>query len=788
MSFPVPKHLFFTLLVAFISGAPSSYADPHRSWSVVGGDEKRTHFSKLDQIHRGNVDQLEVAWIYRSGDLLADDNEYWGGSTIQANPIVVEDWLYTTTPTLDVVALEAATGELIWRYTPWKDKIGGGYNRGVAYWSSEDGADRRLFYTVGNELICLDAWTGKPVISFAEKGRRSMAKGLIPEHEERGGVVSPASPVIFENLVVVAGMGDWRVPGNVSAYDVMTGKRVWIFHNIPHPGEVGHDSWGDPDYWLHGFGANSWGGLSLDSEHEMVYFPVGQAKPDLHRPNPGDHLFGNSIVAVDARTGAYRWHFQEIRHDLWDMEPPGPPVLFDLEINGEVVPGLALTSKTGFTWLFNRVTGENYTQYELKEVPPSELTTEYASPVQPWVTWPEPFSRTYLKADEYSTISPEAEAFSKQRMAEADLGWLTPPNTRGILYYGVHGGAQWPGPAYDPERKMLYINANQTAWFVRMREVVASHRGAEIYSNNCMECHGWNRGGVADAPALTELNAVFDTVDSLESHLRERVNEKEGYPDLASDEFLELSEFLMDSIPDQLSHPGARLYNQGGCVECHGARRQGAGTPDRPSLLDLAPRYPEKEELKRVIREGKGAMAGNTGYTDEELTKLANFLLDIPMEPGPDDLEGPRYSTDRFERFLDSEGYPATKPPWGILNAISMETGEIQWKVPLGEFDALTARGIAPTGTENFGAPIVTQGGILFIAATMDEKIRAFDLDTGEILWEHKLPAGGYATPSTYEVNGRQYVIIPCGGGGKPGTPSGDAFVAFTLPDSYAGK
>ncbi len=778
-----PRFHFVTLVL--LAGLTLS-ADPHRSWSVVGGDEKVTHYSTLDQINRDNVEELEVAWIYRSGDLLADDNEYWGGSTIQSNPIIVEGWLFTTTPTLDVVALDAATGGEIWRYTPWKGKIGGGYNRGLAYWSSEDGADRRLYYTVGNELICLDPWTGKPVFSFGERGRRSMAKGLIPEHEARGGVVSPAAPAIYKDLVIVAGMGDWRVPGNVSAYDAITGDRVWIFHNIPHPGEVGYDSWGDPDYWRDGFGANAWGGLSVDTENGMVYFPIGQAKPDLHRPNPGDHLFGNSVVALDAATGAYRWHFQEIRHDLWDMEPPCPPVLFDLDINGETVPGMALTSKTGFTWLFNRITGENYTEYELRPVPSSDLTTEYASPVQPWVTWPEPFSRIDVKPDEYSNISPEAEAFSKRRLAEADLGWLTPPNTKGIIYYGVHGGAEWPGPAYDPERKLLFINSNQTPWFVKMREVVASHEGSQLYSNHCVSCHGWNRGGVADNPALTDLNQRYDSVGILESILRARVGEHDDYPELDNRAILEVSEFLMDAIPDQLNHPGARLYAQGGCVECHGGRREGGGTPDRPSLKNLGPKYPEIAELKRVIREGTGAMVGNTGFSDDELTKLANFLLGIPMEPGPEDLEGPRYSTDRFERFLDPDGYPATRPPWGTLNAISMETGKIVWKVPLGEFSELTARGIPPTGTENFGGPVVTSGGLLFIGATMDEKFRAFDSDTGAILWEYQLPSGGYATPSTYEVDGRQYIVIPCGGGGKPGTKSGDAFVAFALPSTFA--
>lgn len=757
--------------------APQLDGVQYTQWQVVGGDPGVTHYSRLDQINRSNVNRLEVAWTFRTGDVMDDQNEYWGGSTIQANPIVVDGVLYATTPSLEVIALDAASGEQIWRFSPWEGRAeGGGYNRGVAYWAA--GEDRRIYYAVKNELLCLNAKTGEWVTSFGDGGRQSMAEGLYPPHEARGGVISAGAPVIFEDLVIVGGMGEWRVPGNVSAYDARTGVRKWVFHNIPFPGETGYDTWGDSTYYREGFGANCWGGLSVDPANGMVFFATGQAKPDLHRPNnPGDHLFGNSVVALDARSGEYRWHFQELHHDLWDLDLPCAPMLIDLEVDGKWVPGLAQLSKTGNTFLFHRLTGEIYTQYEERPVPPSELIGEHASPTQPWVTWPEPFTRQVVKMEDHTQISDSAAAYAQARLAEVHLAWMTPPSLKGNIYYGIHGGAEWPGGAFDPEMQYLYINANQTPWFVRMRQVAEGHRGAQLYAElQCSNCHGWNRGGVGDMPALTEIHQRYGRVSDLVSVIQSSSALIPAHGAMQAAEVQEIAEFLMDSLPPA-SHPGASLYAQGKCIECHGAQREGMGV--FPALTDLNEKYDDIEAVKDLIQKGKNTMPGFAGFSEEELTRLSQFLLDIEAEGAAD--QGPRYQTDRFERFLDQEGYPATRPPWGTMNAIDLRSGKIAWQVPLGEFEALTRRGIPPTGTENFGGPVVTAGGLVFIAATMDEKIRAFDKATGEILWEHALPAGGYTTPSTYEVDGKQYLVIPCGGGGKPATPSGDYFVAFAL-------
>ena len=348
------------------------------------------------------------------------------------------------------------------------------------------------------------------------------------------------------------------------------------------------------------------------------------------------------------------------------MDLPCAPMLIDLEVDGKVIPGLAQLSKTGNTYLFNRLTGEAFTKFEEKEVPPSKLEGEHASPTQPWVTWPEPFSRQYVKEDEFSVISGDAADYSREKLAEAEIGWMIPPSLEGNIYYGVHGGAEWPGGAFDPEMQYLFINANQTPWYIKMRRESPVHSGSHLYAvKQCSSCHGWNRGGFENNPALTDLNQRFPSVNAVVNTLEKRLNGQEEYPELEAWEIQELAEFLMDSIPTPNIHPGSSLYSNGTCVECHGGRREGMGII--PALTDLSSKYTEISEVKAVIKNGRNAMPGNPAMTDKELSLLAKFLMNIPVEEDHLQHQGPIYQTDRFERFLDAEGYPATRPPWGTL-------------------------------------------------------------------------------------------------------------------------
>jgi quinoprotein glucose dehydrogenase len=686
--------------------------DAFRAWGTVGGDPGITHYSTLEQINKENVSQLEPAWRFNSGDVETDTAySFWAGSTIQSNPIIVDGVLYSTTPTVELVALDAKTGELIWRFNPWGWEGGAGRNRGVAFWT--DGIEERLFYCVETDLLSIDAKTGELDKGFGNDGRKNLGEHLPEEWQEKGGLVCPSAVSIYKNLVIVPGRSD-PIPGQIIAYDAITGERAWAFHLIPQPGEVGHDSWEDPLSYKKYGGCNSWSGIAVDTENEMVFVSTGEPV-GMYRPfNRGQHLFGNSVVAIDANTGEYKWHYQGVHHDLWDLDMSAPPMLVTLKRDGKDVPGLVQFSKTGNTFVFNRLTGELLSDVEERPVPSSELLGGSAYPTQPFVKSPEPFSRQIVTEDDYTTISEASTAYAKERLQNADLGWFVPPSLKGAMFYGIHGGAEWGGGAFDPENQYAYINSNNLAFYLQVQD--------------------------------------------------------------------------FNQLPD--AHPGEIVYAKNGCAKCHGT--SGTGITGTHVLIGLDKRYSDTDLIKEIVRNGKGDMPAFVDIGEESIDAVVEYLYhrdaieekkikqqisrEIPKDAKPD------YGISRFEMFIGPEGYPANKPPWGEMNAIDLRTGKIAWKVPLGEFDELTERGIPQTGAENFGGPLVTKGGLVFIAATKDECIRAFDKETGEELWKYKLPFGGYTTPSTYEVDGKQYLVIPCGGGGKPGTMPGDAFVSFALP------
>ncbi len=701
--YPATKLLIALLLLTLPAcREPEPEPAPFQSWAVTGGDPGITHYSELAQITPENVQNLQVAWTHTSGS----------PANVQCNPIVVGRTLYFTTGMQELVALDAATGEERWRYRPSFDRIErpefNHVNRGVAYWKK--GKEERIFYVAGSLINAVNARTGKAATSFGVEGIVDLNEG---RHFPPGrmGLTSSASPVIYENLVLI-GSSSWAAHANVSAYDAETGELQWAFNTIPHPGEVGYESYSDTTFWRTGAGVNVWGGLSVDEENGMVFFGTGQPKFDFYRPfNEGNHLFGNSVVALDAATGAHVWHYQVIHHDLWDMDVPCAPILSELTINGVKTPVAIQTTKTGNTFIFHRLTGALLSGAEERPAPPSLLYGEQASATQPFVTWPEPFSKQLVTDTDITTRTPEARTYALKKLQNADRDWYAPPSERGIIYYGLHGGGEWGGGAYDPEEEVLYVNANEIAWDIQMIDV-----------------NDPSRAGSGDM------------------------------------------------------HPGKQIYMQKGCVSCHGA--DGEGMEGIPALKNLNLKY-EPLSLGALITTGRGAMPGFPSISNEELQALTGFLLNQKAEQSvetPGDLK-PNYAVKGYNRFLDPDGYPATAPPWGSLNALDLKTGRLRWRVPFGVYPELEAQGMAPTGTENFGGPLVTDTGVLFIGATRDERFRAFEAATGKILWEYQLPYGGYATPSTYEIDGKQYVVIAATGGGKLGTPVGDKLIAFALPN-----
>jgi quinoprotein glucose dehydrogenase len=708
---PFPLWLLLVASSACAAAAPPS-PPSDRDWPVTGGDPANSRYSDLTQIDRSNVHRLQVAWLYRSGD---------EPRQIQATPIVVDGVLYSTSPAIRAFALRADTAEELWRFDPVE--AGGtasGVNRGVVYWS--DGTDRRILFTAGRRIWALDASTGRPVPDFGRGGWADLADGLGRDPGDQQ-LVATSPGVIYGDLLIQGSRvseGEGALPGHIRAFDVRTGAVRWVFHTIPQPGQYGYETWPPGEYRRVG-GANSWAGMAVDAARGIVYAPTGSATPDFYGGfRTGQNLFANTLLALDARTGDRVWHFQTVRHDLWDYDLPAPPNLLSVRRGGRRIDAVAQVTKTGFVFLFDRESGEPLFPIEERPVPPSTLHGEQAWPTQPMPLRPAPFARQSFTEADITDLSPASRAHVLERFRRLHgPGVLfTPPSPEGtIIFPGFDGGGQWGGAATDP-RGVLYVNGSDVPWIARMEPVAAA-------------------GGT------------------------------------------------------DVARTGAQVY-VAECAACHGADFRGDG--DRtPSLAGIEERH-TAAGIRQVVDRGRGFMPAFGWLPEAERQAVTAYLLGRGPTPGraaatPD---GPVTSAAaaarapyRFmghERWRDPDGLPAVKPPWGTLNAIDLNTGEYLWRVPLGEHPALAGSPLQPTGTEQYGGPIVTAGGLVFVAATMDEKIRAFDRDTGELLWEARLPAAGYATPSTYMVGGRQYVVIAAGGG-KLGTPAGDAYVAFALPD-----
>jgi quinoprotein glucose dehydrogenase len=680
-------------------------------WPVSLGNKASSQYSILDQINTSNVQELEVAWTYRTGDTDEGKN-----TQIQCNPIIINGVLFATTPTQKAIALNAATGKRIWEFDPHKQfNLGVAVNRGVTFW--QHGEDRRIFYTVGSFLFSLHADTGELVREFGNNGTVSLKAGL-GEWAQDLFVISTSPGIIYKDKIIIGtrvSENNDAAPGYIRAFNARTGKIDWIFHTIPRPGEYGYDTWPEDAYQRAG-GANNWSGMSLDDSRGVVYVPTGSASFDFWGGNRlGDNLFANSIIALDAETGERIWHYQTIRHDMWDRDLPAPPNLVSVEHDGKKIDAVAQVTKTGRIFLLDRDNGEPLFPIEEIEVPPSDLIGEEAAPSQPLPTLPPPFSRQVFTEEVITDISPEATAYVKDKIKGLRYGHMfMPPSTEGtIIYPGFDGGAEWGGAAFDPNTGHLFVNANEMPWILTMVPTAA-----------------------LDGASLGKSSYI--------------------------------------------AH----------CVMCHGQDLKGDTAGDYPSLLGVEDRY-TKAEIQDILANGKGRMPGFQHVKKEQRDAIVSFLFEESPTKSPEDMheEGMvsniasiPYTHTGYNRFFDEEGYPAVKPPWGTLNAIDLNKGEITWQVPLGEFEALSNKGIPKTGTENYGGPVVTEGGLVFIGASQDEYIRAFDKKTGEELWKHKLPAGGYATPSTYAVNGVQYVVIAAGGG-KMGTQPGDYYIAFKLQD-----
>ena len=644
-----------------------------------------------------------------------------GRSQIQCNPLVISGVLYGSTAKLHFFAVNGATGEEIWRINPFgegEEASPFGVNRGLMYW--ESGEDKRILCTAGPYILAVDAETGNPIPTFGKEGKVSLHEGL-GEKAQNLVVLANTPGVIYKDLLII-GMrvseGLPAAPGHIRAFNVRSGELEWIFHTIPQPGEYGYETWPEEAYTYIG-GANSWSGMSLDEERGIVFVPTGSAAADFYGGNrKGENLFANCLIALDAETGERIWHYQTVHHDIWDRDLPAPPNLLTVTHQGKEIDAVAQITKSGFVFLFERETGKPLFPIEERPFPSSDLKGESAWETQPIPLKPPPFARQFFTQDSISQISSNAHQKMVERLSE------------------VRTGQQFIPP---------------------------SEEGTMIFP-------GFDGGGEWGGAA----------VDPTSNWMYVNANEMPW--------ILTMFELLPEETANDLLS-GRNSYVRH-CASCHGTDRKGGSyMGEIPSLEGISSRL-SAQLLSQTIQKGKGVMPAFGWMKEKQVQNISKFLLasqkeilELPdQKPSAAVGEEILYGHTGYNRFKDANGYPAIKPPWGTLNAIDLNKGEIVWKIPLGEFEELSKQGIPPTGTENYGGPVVTAGGLIFIAATQDEKFRAFDKENGELLWEAQLPAGGYATPSTYEVNGKQYVVIACGGG-KMGTPSGDSYVAFALAE-----
>ena len=651
-------------------------------WPAYGGGSAGIRYSPLKQINTSNVSRLAVAWTWNTAD---------GRGDTQTQPIMVDGVLFGVTPRHKIIALNAANGQLLWTFD--SGITGRGPNRGVVYWA--EGDDRRIFASVQSFIYALDSRTGKVIESFGQDGRIDVREDLGRE-PSKVSVVLTSPGIIYKDLLIIGGRYPEALPaapGNVRAYDVRTGKLRWSFHTIPHPGEFGYETW-PKDAWTYSGAANNWAGMALDQQRGIVYVPTGSAASDFYGADRlGDNLFANTLLALNASTGERIWHFQGVRHDMWDRDFPSPPALVSIRRDGKQVDAVAQTTKQGWLYLFDRASGQPLFPVAYNAYPRSDVAGEAAAQTQPLPVRPEPFARQRLTEDMLSDRTPAIHqwALEKFRSFRSD-GQFVPLSVgkETVVFPGFDGGAEWGGSAFDPETGLLYVNANDVPWTASLAENQGGKSGRQLYLTHCASCHG-----------------------------------------------------------DQL-----------------------AGAPPQiPALLNLNGKR-SAQEIAAVIRQGAGRMPSFPDLTPIETAAIAQSVLNHDSKEletaGPARVDA-AYRFTGYHKFVDPDGYPAVIPPWGTLNAINLNTGRYAWTIPLGEYPELAARGMKNTGSENYGGPIVTAGGLVFIAATnFDRKFRAFDKRSGKLLWETELPYAGNATPITYEVGGIQYVVIYATGG-KPG-------------------
>lgn len=689
--------IFGILAVLVFANFNANHSESVNTWTTYKADEKSTSYSPLDQINVSNVNRLQNRWTFQINDVPQGEQPV----SSQSNPIIIDGVMYANSAKQSVYAINAQTGKQIWAFKALADGEPSAASRGVTYW--EKGGDKRILYSAGNYLMAIDAKTGRLIKSFGEKGKVNLNIG-VRDDPDKISVTLTTPGSIFKDLIIVGSrLPDFygSAPGYIRAYHCKTGKLVWTFHTIPHPGEPGYETW-PPDAYKYAGGVNCWAGMSIDSKRGMVFLALGSPSYDFYGADRlGANLYGNCVLALDAATGHYKWHFQAVHHDIWDYDLPCPPNLITIKQGGKDIDAVAQATKQGFIFVLDRETGVPIFPVEERKVPASNLPGEVAWETQPFPVKPKPFVMQAMTEGDLNNYSPaDHQAILNKFRSVRYEGLFTPPDLKGTLALpATRGGANWGGAAFDPTTTYLYIRGNNLP---EIQTIVDANKhfaaqnntlfeqGRVTYLKHCAACHGTEKQGVAPVfPALLGLKGR-----KIEKEILEKIRKGSG------------------QMP---GYKGVLTANE-----------------ERAIMAFLYDMKDAKIEVPQVVNKS------------EEPLRYMN--------------------TTAYTTWSDPSGNPALKTPWCTLSALNLSTGEYEWQIPLGNDEKLQEKGGPNTGLLGRSGPIVTAGGLVFISGAADKKLWAFDKKTGRLVWETTLPAANNATVCTYSVKGKQYLALSVGG------------------------
>ncbi len=714
----------------------------HRTtWSDYLGGPDSSHYSGLKQINTSNVQQLKVAWRFPAGDHLR----------YTFSPLVVGNMAYLDAQNGSLIAVNASTGKQVWIHhfnnpsgqpSFFRGIIG---LRGITFWESKDKKDQRLIVEANGYLQEINARTGKLVDSFADHGKLSLRLGL---YRTTRPLSSRCPGQVYKNLIILGsstGEGYLAPPGDIRAFNVVTGKLAWVFHTMPRPGEFGYNSW-PPNAYKYMGGVDDWGETTIDVKHGIAFIPLASAKYELYGGDrPGANLYADSIVALDANTGKKLWYFQDVHHDLWDYDLNAAPQLVTVKHDGKTIHAVAVASKNGFLWVFNEFTGKELWPVVERPVPQSHTPDEHSWPTQPFPAAPPPFARQGWKMSYLFTgfMRPSQIAGWKKRLSKAQYGFYTPDsNVRETIDLpSVNGGALFFGTASDPTDGTVYVVNRDLPSIIKLEP--SGHS--------------------------TEANAGTTTPSPLPGAKQPA---RRGLP--------------------TIQEMGRAVYEQN-CEVCHGDNLQGTRGP----AIHNAVSTKGEAAVRAFVKKGGGMMPSYAKMPAQPMNQLMAFLKQPSLAPpgsapsssmqaifklfsAPPYPPGVKPPPSRYKTGYGNEPYIIT-PPWSTLTAYNLNTGKIKWQVPYGGLPE------APPGYKHDGnvypksGPVITAGGIILFAGN-DSTLYALDSTTGKVIASFPLPNGSQGVPAVYEANGREYVLIDVSGGGTPYPKGGYLPPGGTLP------